>query len=106
MSTTARWIVGVAGLLFAVSGFLPFAASAHVWTAIVLGAVVGAVGFAAARTASWAGALTAFVGLWMLVASFVGGVQTGVGHFWLNLLTGLVVVGLAVFAQTLEAKRV
>jgi len=106
MSTTARWIVGVAGLLFAVSGFLPFAASAHVWTAIVLGAVVGAVGFAAARTASWAGALTAFVGLWMLVASFVGGVQTGVGHFWLNLLTGLVVVGLAVFARKLEAKRV
>ena len=64
MSTTARWTVGVAGFLFAVSGFLPFTASAHVWTAIVLGAIVGAVGFAAARTASWAGALTAFVGFW------------------------------------------
>ena len=106
MSATARWTVGVAGLLFAVSGFLPFTASAHVWTAIVLGAVVGAVGFSAARTRSWAGALTAFVGLWMLVASFVGGVQTGVGHFWLNLLTGLVVVGLAAFAHKLDARRV
>lgn len=106
MSTAARWTVGVAGLLFAVSGFLPFTASAHVWTAVVLGAIVGAVGLAAARTASWGGALVAFLGLWMLVASFVGGVQTGVGHFWLNLLTGLVVVGLAMFAHKLEAKRV
>jgi hypothetical protein len=106
MSTTARWIVGIVGFLFAVTAFLPIAASTHIWTAVVLGTIVGTVGLAAVRRAPWAGALTAFVGLWMLVASFVGGVQTGVGHFWLNLLTGLVVVALAVFARRLEAMRV
>ena len=106
MSVTTRWIVGIAGLLFALTGFIPFTASAHVWTALLLGAVVGALGFLAAKRAgSWEGALIALTGLWMLASSFVGGVQTGIGHFWLNLLTGLAVLALTLFVHEPEARR-
>ena len=106
MSATARGIVGIAGLLFAATAFIPLTVSAHVWTAVLLGAIVGGLGLTAAiRTTSWLGALLALAGLWMLVSSFVGGVQTGIGHFWLNLLTGFAVVALTVVVRESEVTR-
>ncbi len=99
MSTATRWTVGIAGLLFALSAFSPFTAFAHMWAAIVLGAVVGALGFIAARRTSWAGALVTLVGVSMLTSSFVGELQTGAGHFWWNLLAGLAVVTLVLFVR-------
>ena len=106
MSLTARWIAGMAGLLFAAAGFAPFTASQHFWTAIVLGAMVGVPGFLAARRTSWLGALLTLAGLWMLVSSFVGGVQTGLGHVGLNVLTGIAVVALTLFVHEPERTQV
>lgn len=107
MSPIARWIVSVAGLLFAVTAFLPLTVSAHIWTALLLGAVVGVIGFEAARrTASWPGALISLVALWMLASSFVGGVQTGAGHLWTNLLTGATLVAITVFVHDTEVRPV
>ena len=102
MSLIARWFVGTAGLLFAAAGFAPFTASQHFWTALVLGAIVAVPGFLAARRTSWLGALLTLAGLWMLVSSFVGGVQTGFGHVALNLLTGIAVVALTLFVHEPE----
>jgi hypothetical protein len=105
MSPVARWIVGIAGLLFTLAAFFPLTVSAHMWTALLLGAVVGVIGFEAARrTASWPGALLTLVALWMLASSFVGGVQTGAGHLWTNLLTGLTVVGITAFVHETEVR--
>ena len=106
MSLTARWVVGMAGLFFAAAGFAPFTASQHFWTAIVLGAVVGVPGFLAARRTSWLGALLAFAGLVMIVASIVGGVQTGLGHVAFNLLTGAAVIALTLFVHEPEGTKV
>lgn len=105
MSPVARWIVGMAGLLFAAAGFAPFTASQHFWTAIVLGVIVGVPGFLAARRTSWLGALLTLAGLWMVVSSFVGGVQTGLGHVALNLLTGAAVVALTLFVHESDRTR-
>jgi hypothetical protein len=57
MSVTARWIVGIAGLPFAVTGLVPFTGSARQWTALALGAIVGGFGLAEAirtRRRLWA----------------------------------------------------
>lgn len=106
MSATARWIVGIGGLLFAATAFVPLMVIAHVWTAVVLGAIVGGLGLAAAiRTTSWPGALLALAGLWMFASSFVGLLQTGIGHLWLNVLTGVAVVALTIFVHESEASR-
>jgi hypothetical protein len=100
MSATTRWTVAAAGLVFALSGFLEFTAAMHFWTALLLGAIVTAFGGAAAsQRGSWQGALITLVGIWMLAGSFVGEVQTGVGHLWMNLLTGLVLMALALFVH-------
>ena len=106
MSGTARWFVGIAGLLFALSGFVPLTVGAHVWTALLLGGIVGVIGFEAARrTTSWPGALITLVALWMVCSSFVGGVQTGAGHLFANLLTGLTLVGIDLFVQDEEVRH-
>ena len=102
MSLTARWIVGMAGLLVAAAAFTPFTASQHFWTAIVLGAIVGVPGFLAARRTSWLGALLTLAGLFMVVLSFVGGVQTGLGHALSNLFAGIAVVALTLFVHEPE----
>ena len=106
MSVTTRWIVGIAGLLFAATAFIPLTVSAHVWTAVLLGAIVGGLGLTAAiRATSWLGALLALAGLWMLALSFVGGVQLGIGHFGVNLLTGVAVVALTIVLRESDVRR-
>ncbi|HEY5616515.1 MAG TPA: hypothetical protein VIK60_01145 [Vicinamibacterales bacterium] len=106
MATAARWIVGIAGLLFALSGFIPFTPPVHVWTAIVFGTAIGTFGFLAAAERSWAGALVALMGIAIVVSSFLGLLQTGPGHMWWNLVIGLVTVGVILFVREPELKRV
>lgn len=70
------------------------------------GQCIGVVGFEAARrTASWPGALIALAGRWIIVSSFVGGLQAGTGHLLMNLLTGLTVIALTLFVYEAEATR-
>ena len=107
MSLTVRWFVGIAGLVFALTAFIPVTVSQHVWIALVLGAIVGVPGFVAAATrTSWLGALLTLAGLWMLASSFLGLVQSGFGHVALNLLTGAAVMALTVFVHEPAATRV
>jgi hypothetical protein len=87
MSVTARWIVGIAGLPFAVTGLVPFTGSARQWTALALGAIVGGFGLAEA-----------------IRVVVCGLTQTGIGHLWLNLLTGLVIVALTLFVHEPERR--
>ena len=107
MSPTARWIAGIAGLIFAAVGFVSITVGTQIWSAVVLGGVVATIGFEAARRSqSWAGALLALVGICMVTLSFVGGVQTGAAHLWASLLAGLTVVGIAVFVHDGEVTPV
>jgi hypothetical protein len=105
MSTAARWTVGVAGLLYAASGFIPFTTAAHAWAAIGIGAVAGVLGFMAARKTPWQGALITLAGLWIVVSSLVGLLQTGPGHLWGNLLVGLATLGVVSFIREGTATR-
>ena len=106
MSTATRWIVGIAGLLFALSGFIPFTPPVHVWTAIVFGAAIGTFGFLAATERSWVGALITLMGIAIVVSSFLGLLQTGAGHHWWNFLVGVVVAGIALFVPDGEVTHV
>lgn len=106
MSTIARWIVALAGLLYAASGFIPFTTAAHAWVAIAIGAVIGILGFMAALKTSWQGALITLAGLWIVVSSFVGLLQIGPGHLWGNLLVGLATVGVVLFVREQAPTRV
>lgn len=106
MPTTTRWIVGIAALLFALSGFIPFTPPVHVWTAVVFGAVIGTFGFLAATERSWAGALVTLMGIAIVVSSFLGLLQTGPGHLWWNLVIGLLVVGVILFVREGELTQV
>lgn len=107
------WLVALVGLWTIVSPYILgySALSTPTWHAYILGIVLIILGIVTAvwenvkydRTLDW---ITAVVGLWLVVSPFVLAFSTETAAMWNNIIAGVVVIVLAVWAALMISRPV
>lgn len=108
-----NWIVAVAGLWLLLSPFILgySAMTVAMWNALIVGVVVAALGVGAAlyknvtadRTLDW---INAALGLWVIISPFVLGFSAMATLLWNNIIVGVIVLALGVWANFVIGKEV
>ena len=90
-TNTKAWINGLLGTWLILAAFLNFAPKANLWDNLIVGVIVGYLGFAMIKEKTWQGWTAGIVGIWLIIAAFVPVLQATAGNMWNDLFSGLVV---------------
>lgn len=99
---TNSWILGILGIWMVVTPFLGFASTANSWIDWIVGIVCMIAAFAIAAEKPWQGRVGGMVAVWSIVAGFIGGLVSGAGVWWNDILVGLafIVTGFTALPHT------
>ncbi|MDP2480257.1 MAG: hypothetical protein Q8W51_04595 [Candidatus Palauibacterales bacterium] len=84
------WIIGILGIWMVVTPFLGFASLANSWIDWIVGVIVAIFAFTMTREKPGQGWSAGIVSIWLFIAGFIGGVVSGAGAWWNDILVGLV----------------
>ena len=105
MKTTWQgWTVGLLGLWLFIAAFLNMSPVGNLWDNLIVGLVVGIVGFMIVKPKPWQGWLAGILGIWLIIAAFIPSLQAHVANLWNDLITGilLMVAGFAALGKGKE----
>lgn len=86
------WVNGILGIWLVIAAFLNFAPTGNMWDNLIVGIIVGILGFTMVKVKPWQGWLAGIVGIWLIIAAFIPGLQAHTGNLWNDLISGILVI--------------
>lgn len=85
------WVNGILGIWLVIAAFLNFSPTGNMWDNLIVGIIVGVLGFTMIKTKAWQGWLSGIVGIWLIIAAFIPSLQAHTGNLWNDLIAGILV---------------
>ena len=85
------WTNGILGTWLVVTAFLSFSPTGNMWNNLIVGLIVGIIGFAMIKEKPWQGWTAGIVGTWVFIAAFIPALQLHMPNLWNDLLSGILI---------------
>lgn len=86
------WVNGILGLWLFIAAFTNFGPTGNLWNDLLIGIIVGILGFTMIKKASWQGWTSGILGIWLIIVAFIPGFQVGAGNLWNALIVGVLLM--------------
>ena len=84
------WIIGFLGTWIFITPFHKFSPNGNFWNLFVCGIIITIAGFTLAKENIMDGRWSSYLGIWLVVASFLPWIQSYGGSLWNGIVVGLI----------------
>jgi len=100
---THGWTIGILGVWIIITGFLPLGVMFIFWSNFITGAIIAMTAFSLSLGKPEIGFILLHFGVWMILAAFIPGFQSGSLQLWNGIVAGGVCAVLGFGSNAVEA---
>jgi hypothetical protein len=102
------WIIGLLGLWLIAAAFLKFDSAVNLWNNLLVGLIVGILGYTIIKQKIWQSWTCMVLGVWMIIAAFVPSLTIDKGYLWNDIISGIIITigGFGALGKSKETEEV